>query len=83
MKTRPKIEQDIIWAAREIYADPSDDDVEVDDNAQVNINETGAWVAAWVWVTDDHYTTDPRFDRLSDEFNGLEPNQEEETDDDD
>lgn len=33
-----------------IYADASDDTIEVDDGAPVVVNKDGAWVAAWVWV---------------------------------
>lgn len=33
--------------AKEQY---SGNDIEIDDNAAVNIVASGAWVAAWVWV---------------------------------
>ena len=39
--------------AREKYADPSDDDIEIDDGAALSEDtEEGTWVAAWVWVYD-------------------------------
>ena len=39
-------------AARRLYAEGSDDDIEIDDNAQVTFNNdnSGAFVQAWVWV---------------------------------
>ncbi|WP_155837275.1 hypothetical protein [Herminiimonas sp. CN] len=37
--------------AIEFWADGSDNDIEIDDNAAVRPNdEGGAWVAAWVYV---------------------------------
>lgn len=37
--------------AREVYADPSDNDVEVDDGAPVSTaGHSGYWVQAWVFV---------------------------------
>lgn len=43
-----------IDAARANYADPSNDDIEVDDNAQISESgeggDAGVWVQAWVWV---------------------------------
>jgi hypothetical protein len=30
----------------------SDDDIEIDEHAQVKVVEGGAFVAAWVWVCD-------------------------------
>ena len=38
-------------AARKLYADPSDDDIEIDPGAVVSESESGAFVAAWVWVS--------------------------------
>ena len=32
------------------YADDSDNDVEIDEDAAVSFGDGGAWVAAWVWV---------------------------------
>lgn len=37
-------------AARSNYADPSDNDIEVDDEPTLNIADDGVWVSAWVWV---------------------------------
>jgi hypothetical protein len=40
-----------IEQAREKYANPSNDDVEVDDDAVISHgNDDGVWVQAWVWV---------------------------------
>lgn len=33
-----------------VYADGSDDDIEVAEDARVSINEDGAWIAAAVWI---------------------------------
>jgi len=39
--------------ARKRYADPSDDNIEVDDGARLSIGgDGGVWVQAWVWVPD-------------------------------
>lgn len=38
--------------ARRLYT-KSTDDIEIDDNPNVGIAEGGAWVAAWVWVTQE------------------------------
>lgn len=37
--------------AREQYAYGADDNIEIDDNAQVLDAEGGVWVQAWVWVS--------------------------------
>jgi hypothetical protein len=42
-----------ITAAREMYAVPSNDDIEIDDNPKTSRGENGTWVSAWVWVHDD------------------------------
>lgn len=45
--------QKFIEAARSEY---QNDDIEIDDNAQlseVNDGAAGAWVQAWVWVSDE------------------------------
>jgi hypothetical protein len=39
-----------IAQARQQYT-TSTSDLEIDDEPQVSIAEDGAWVAAWVWVT--------------------------------
>lgn len=42
--------------AREQYADPSDNDIEVDDRAKVRVvregngEHIGAWVHGWLWI---------------------------------
>lgn len=40
----------MIEAARKQYAEGSDDDIEVDDNACMSRADGGTWVQAWVWV---------------------------------
>lgn len=40
----------IIELARNDYCQGSDDNVEIDDQAKVLKRDTGAWVAAWVYV---------------------------------
>jgi len=42
--------QATIERARAMYAVPSDDDLEIDDEPLVSVAEKGTWVAAWVWV---------------------------------
>ena len=40
-----------IRRARELYANNSDNDVEIDDNAELSDGcDGGVWVSAWVWV---------------------------------
>jgi hypothetical protein len=39
-----------IAQARQQYT-TSTSDIEIDDEPQVSIAEDGAWIAAWVWVT--------------------------------
>lgn len=53
--TQPQLpeEQLAIQVAREKYADPSNDDIEIDDFPATSIGDGGIWVAAWVWVRDD------------------------------
>jgi hypothetical protein len=42
-------------AAKELYADGSNDAIEVDDDAVVSKgDDKGAFVAAWVWVPDSN-----------------------------
>jgi hypothetical protein len=40
-------------AAREIYAQGSDDDIEIDDGAEVTSSEDGFWVVAQVYVRNE------------------------------
>lgn len=43
--------EDWLSAARELYADKSDDDIEVDDDASLSPNEElGCWVQGWLYV---------------------------------
>jgi hypothetical protein len=46
----------LIGEARALYEVGSDDNIEIDDNAQINAAEGGTWVAAWVWVPDEEET---------------------------
>lgn len=39
-----------VASARSNYAEPSNDDVEVDDNPLVSVAVGGVWVNTWVWV---------------------------------
>ena len=41
-----------IEAARATYAIPSDNDIEVDEDAMVSATDDGCWVSAWVMVRD-------------------------------
>lgn len=41
-----------VTQARRQYT-KSTDDIEIDDHPNVGIAEGGAWVAAWVWVTQE------------------------------
>lgn len=51
-KVRPE-RIDYTTTAKRIYADPSDDDIEVDEGADISQNdEGGCWVQAWVYVRD-------------------------------
>jgi hypothetical protein len=42
-----------IARARELYADGSNDDIEIDEHPDVEITQDGTWVQAWVWVPHD------------------------------
>lgn len=50
-----------IEVARKLYADPSNDDIEIDDDPSVHLaqdtdtplDERGVWVQAWVYVRPD------------------------------
>jgi hypothetical protein len=42
--------EEAVAKARRKYAEPSDDDLEIDDEPVVNEGEDGYWVAAWVYV---------------------------------
>ena len=39
--------------ARKRYANPSGDDIEVDDTPAFSAGDEGIWVQAWVWVPFD------------------------------
>lgn len=41
---------EMICAARQEYAQGSDNDIEVDDDAQLSQADDGTWVQAWVWI---------------------------------
>lgn len=43
-------DKEYISAAREQYADPSNNDIEIDDKPRLSKSEDGVWVQAWVWI---------------------------------
>ena len=50
--------KEFIKQARELYADKSDDNIEIDDDAKTSMatdpnDRDGVWVQAWVWVPID------------------------------
>lgn len=47
----PGDRQALINAARNDYAN---DDIQIDDNAEISQADEGAWVAAWVWISYHH-----------------------------
>lgn len=47
---RTEATQAEIARARRLYADRSNDDIEVDDDAACSVGEDGVWIAAWVWL---------------------------------
>ena len=48
-----------ISAARSHYEEPSDHDIEIDDEPLLSIGENGVWVSAWVHVPIDDGTPKP------------------------
>lgn len=40
----------LVQAAHEEHADPSNNDIEIDLNPLTSRGDVGAWVQAWVWV---------------------------------
>ena len=46
-----------IAEARRIYAAPSDNDLEIDDDPDISEGDNGLWVSAWVWVADQEDVT--------------------------
>lgn len=42
--------QNLVIFAREDYANITDDDIEVDDDAAISKSDAGTWVQAWVFV---------------------------------
>lgn len=64
MNTMEKIKRQIQRRERAIdyasraYANPSDDDIEIDDSPQVLEAEEGMWVAAWLWVPNSELEKD-------------------------
>ena len=47
-------EPELIEEARRRYAEGSDDNIEVDDDAQFShLDGEGCWVSGWLWVKDD------------------------------
>lgn len=39
--------------ARQEYANNSDDNIEIDEEAKASRGDDGVWVAAWVWLADN------------------------------
>lgn len=44
--------ESLIERAQDLYASGSDDNIEVDPDAQVSVSENGTWVAGWLYVPD-------------------------------
>lgn len=42
-----------IERSRKLYANGSDDNIEIDDNAKASRSDDGIWVAAWLWLPDE------------------------------
>jgi hypothetical protein len=49
-RSQRAIELDYITVARENHANPSSNEIEIDDDPKVSTSGAGAWIAAWVWV---------------------------------
>lgn len=45
--------QAAIAFARDHYAVPSDDDIEIDDAPLTSASHEGVWISAWLWVDHD------------------------------
>ncbi|HEY5214551.1 MAG TPA: hypothetical protein VIJ38_16170 [Acidobacteriaceae bacterium] len=51
IRLKPKNRERLLEAARAEYAEGSDDNVEIDDNAEIHRStDKGFWVAAWVYL---------------------------------
>jgi hypothetical protein len=50
LKTRCDYHTKAITYARNTYAAPSDNELEIDDLPHTSTSDEGCWVAAWVWV---------------------------------
>lgn len=42
----------LVEKARKQYAEPSSNDVEVDDDAAISRADDGTWVQAWLWLAE-------------------------------
>jgi hypothetical protein len=73
--------QDLVLAAREIYAEGSDDDIEVDPDAIISEGGDGIWVQGWLFlpneVLDDYEIHNPE------RANGPDGDGDDDDDDDD
>lgn len=54
----PYLREQVLEAARDLYAVGSNDDVEIDDDAKISMDETDPddrrfWVQAWVYVREE------------------------------
>ena len=62
MKLKPANRERLLTLAREMYADPSNDDVEIDDDAQFSrAGSRGVWVQAWVYVSAQEFNPRPLY----------------------
>lgn len=56
LKMENQTRRRLVEAARNRYAFPSDDNIEIDDDAKVTVTESGVWVQAWVYLTFEEAT---------------------------
>ncbi|WP_234265166.1 hypothetical protein [Hydrogenophaga sp. NFH-34] len=56
-------QEEVIQMARRAYCD--DDDIQIDEDAEVSETDDGAWVSAWVWVSTEEMM-DPFAPRIED-----------------
>ena len=52
----------LLEAARRLYCQSSDNDVEVDDDARLSVADNGTWVQGWLWVPCDSDDADDEDD---------------------
>lgn len=54
-------------AAIRLYAEGSDNDIEIDDTTMLSVGDDGAWVGAWLWVSNEKAGVHP-WDDVLEEF---------------